>query len=126
MLVLKGYIYCIFYSSITWYDSGCNSKRAVGLAADIYMANLVDVFIGPPCSEGTASYNIIIMKANISKLNYKKESKDVHHNHSTQIIHVQLTGFGLSGTRQLIPPGRAPRGPQVPHMIGWQAARELP
>lgn len=38
--------------SVTWYDSACDSKMAAGLAADLRMRDEVDVYLGPPCSDG--------------------------------------------------------------------------
>lgn len=42
----------ILWSSITYLDTQCDSKRAVGALVDLLFQQRVDVVIGPPCSQG--------------------------------------------------------------------------
>jgi len=38
--------------SVVTRDDACSSKMALGNAVDMWVNESVDVFLGPPCSEG--------------------------------------------------------------------------
>ncbi|CAC5423154.1 Guanylate cyclase soluble subunit beta-2,Soluble guanylate cyclase gcy-31,Soluble guanylate cyclase gcy-35,Head-specific guanylate cyclase,Receptor-type guanylate cyclase gcy-28,Soluble guanylate cyclase gcy-36,Guanylate cyclase soluble subunit alpha-1,Retinal guanylyl cyclase 2,Heat-stable enterotoxin receptor,Soluble guanylate cyclase 88E,Guanylate cyclase soluble subunit beta-1,Guanylate cyclase soluble subunit alpha-2 [Mytilus coruscus] len=39
------------FLSVTYLDSGCNSKQSIGILTDYLVQHHVDVIIGPPCTE---------------------------------------------------------------------------